>query len=64
VTGTSPQARPVRDSTDPDGPVLLCPRAGMAAFLADVKPGGSTWRNRHLGLACGQQPPAVPPVRR
>jgi Domain of unknown function (DUF397) len=24
---------------DPDGPVLLCTRAGMAAFIAGVKDG-------------------------
>jgi hypothetical protein len=29
----------VRDSKDPNGPVLLCPRAGMAAFIAGVKAG-------------------------
>jgi uncharacterized protein DUF397 len=29
----------VRDSKDPDGPVLLCTRAGMAAFIAGVKDG-------------------------
>jgi hypothetical protein len=29
----------VRDSKDPDGPVLLCTRAGMAAFVAGVKNG-------------------------
>ena len=29
----------VRDSKDPAGPVLLCPRAGMAAFIAGVKDG-------------------------
>ncbi|MDQ2874125.1 MAG: DUF397 domain-containing protein [Actinomycetota bacterium] len=27
----------IRDSKDPDGPVLACPRAGMGAFLAGVK---------------------------
>jgi hypothetical protein len=29
----------VRDSKDPDGPLLLCTRAGMAAFIAAVKAG-------------------------
>jgi Domain of unknown function (DUF397) len=29
----------VRDSKDPDGAVLLCTRAGMAAFIAGVKEG-------------------------
>jgi len=29
----------VRDSKDPDGPVLLCTCAGMAAFIAGVKGG-------------------------
>jgi hypothetical protein len=29
----------VRDAKDPDGPVLLCTRAGMAAFIAGVKDG-------------------------
>jgi hypothetical protein len=36
ATGTSVA---VRDSKDPDGPVLLYPRAGMAAFIAGVKDG-------------------------
>jgi hypothetical protein len=29
----------VRDSKDPEGPVLLCTRAGMAAFITGVKDG-------------------------
>jgi hypothetical protein len=30
---------PVRDSKDPDGPALVFPAAGFAAFVAGVKAG-------------------------
>ncbi|MFB6438272.1 DUF397 domain-containing protein [Streptomyces sp. NPDC056411] len=36
-----PSAVPVRDSKDPDGPVLLIPAASWAAFVGIVK--GDTW---------------------
>lgn len=34
----------VRDSKDPDGPVLACPRAGMGAFLAEARSNQETPR--------------------
>ncbi|WP_407289294.1 DUF397 domain-containing protein [Streptomyces sp. BP-8] len=34
-----PDIVPVRDSKNPDGPVLLLPTAGWSAFLAAVKDG-------------------------
>ncbi|MFG2527222.1 DUF397 domain-containing protein [Streptomyces sp. NPDC048516] len=39
VAPGTPDAVPVRDSKDPDGPVLVFPRGGWSSFVAALKDG-------------------------